>query len=98
MFGYVVCWTSIRDGVRVKQSIQSYMDLELPSRSGDLIRCRIGNAYCPYKKLAHDNPNLLVNFCGQLKEAIAVRSNVEIFVLGEFNSKLERMTVVKLQF
>ena len=84
MFDYVVCWTSISDRV-------SYMDLELPSRSGNLIRCRIVNAYCPHKKLAHDNPNLLVNFYGQLKDAIAVPSNVEIFVLGDFNSKLGRI-------
>ena len=67
------------------------MDLELPSRSGNLIRCRIVNAYCPHKKLANDNPNLLVNFYGQLKDAIAVPSNVEIFVLGDFNSKLGKM-------
>ena len=84
MFDYVVCWTSISDRV-------SYMDLELPSRSGNLIRCRIVNAYCPHKKLAHNNPNLLVNFYGQLKDAIAVPSNMEIFVLGDFNSKLGRM-------
>ena len=33
-----------------------------------------------------------MNFYGQLKEAIAVPSNVEIFVLGDFNSKLGKMT------
>ena len=32
-----------------------------------------------------------MNFYGQLKDAIAVPSNVEIFVLGDFNSKLGKM-------
>ena len=91
MFDYVVCWTTISDRV-------SYMDLELPTRSGNLIRSRVVNAYCPHRKLAHDNPNLLVNFYGQLKDAISVASNVEIFVLGDFNSKLGKMTETDQSF
>ena len=35
---------------------------------------------------------ILANFYGQLKDAIAVPSNIEIFVLGNFNSKFGRMT------
>ena len=47
----------------------------------------------PHKKLVTDNPNLIVNFYGQVKDAITVPSNVEIYVLGDFNSKLGKMTV-----
>lgn len=85
IMNYVVCWKYISDRV-------CYMDLEFPSRSGKSVRCRIVNAYGPHKKLAHDNPQLVDNFYGQLKDAITVPSNVEIFVLGDFNSKLGRMT------
>ena len=85
MFDYVVCYKTISDRV-------SYLDLNMPSRSGSLIRCRVVNAYGPHRKLASDNPKLLANFYGQLRDAINVPSNVEIFVLGDFNSKLGRMT------
>ena len=85
MFDYVVCYKTISDRV-------SYMDLDIPSRSGNPIRCRVVNAYGPHRKLAADNPKLLANFYGQLRDAISVPSNVEIFVLGDFNSKLGRMT------
>ncbi len=85
IFSYVVRWKYISDRV-------SYMDLDIPSRSGKSIRCRVVNAYGPHKKLAHDNPQLIENFYGQLKESISVPSNTEIFVLGDFNSKVGRLT------
>ena len=85
MLDYVVCWKTISDRV-------CYMD----SRSGMLIKCRVVNAYGPHKKLALDNPNLLGKFYGQVKDGISVPSNVEIFVLGDFNSKLGNMTTKKV--
>ena len=44
---YVVCWNSISDRV-------SFLDLELPTKSGKLIKCRVVNVYGPHKKLAEN--------------------------------------------
>jgi len=44
--------------------------------------------------LAIDNPQLLETFYSQLRSAAAVSSNVEIFMLGDFNSKLGRLSDV----
>ena len=85
LIDYVVCWKSVSDRV-------SYLDLELPTRSGKLVKCRVVNVYGPHKKLALENPQLLVNFYGQVRDALDVPSNVETFMLGDFNSKLGRMT------
>ena len=85
IMNFVERWKYISDRV-------CYMDLQIPSRSGKSIRCRVVNAYAPHKKLALDKPHLLENFYGQLKEAIKVPSNVQIFVLGDFNSKLGKMS------
>ena len=52
----------------------------------------MANAYSPHRKLAADNPALLDNFYSQLSDAIKVSSNTEIFPLGDFNSKLGRLT------
>ena len=77
IFDYVVCWKTISDRV-------SYIDLDIPSRSGKLVRSRVVNAYAPHKKLALQNPHLIVNFYGQLGDAISVPSNFECFMLGDF--------------
>ena len=87
LIDYVVCWNSISDRV-------CYLDLELPTKSGKLLRCRVVNVYGPHKKLVTDNQQLLVDFYGQVRDALNVPSNVEIFVLGDFNSKLGRMTLL----
>ena len=88
---YVVCWNSISDRV-------SFLDLELPTKSGKLIKCRVVNVYGPHKKLAENNQQLLINFYSQVRDALNVPANVEIFVLGDFNSKLGKMTVSDKDF
>ena len=86
IMNYVTCWGYTSDRV-------SYLDLQIPSRSGNPIRCRVVNAYSPHRKLAADNPHLLEDFYSQLREAIKVPSDFEIFLLGDFNSKLGKLTV-----
>ena len=81
----MVRWKSISDQV-------SYLDLELPTRSGKLVKCRVVNVYGPHKNLALEIPQLLVNFYGQVRDALDVPSNVETFMLGDFKSKLGRLT------
>ena len=82
---YVTSWNYISDRVCV-------LGFRIPSRSGNPICCRVVNAYSPHRKLAADNPALLDNFYSQLSDAIKVSSNTEIFPLGDFNSKLGRLT------
>lgn len=88
---YVVCWNSISDRV-------SFLDLELPTKSGKFIKCRVVNVYGPHKKLAENDQQLLINFYGQVRDALNVPANVEIFVLGDFNSKLGKMTASDKDF
>ena len=85
LIDYVVCWNSISDRV-------SFLDLEFPTKSGKLIKCRVVNVYGPHKKLAENDQQLLIDFYGQVRDALNVPANVETFVLGDFNSKLGKMT------
>ena len=68
------------------------VDFELPSRSGTAIRCRAINVYGPHRKLTNDDPQQLENFYSQLRSTMKVSSNVEIFIMGDFNSKLGKLT------
>ena len=85
IMNYVTSWSYVSDRV-------SYLDLKIPSRSGVPIRCRVVNAYSSHRKLAAENPHLLENFYSQLRDTVKVPSNVEIFPLGDFNSKLGSLT------
>ena len=85
MMNYVVCWKYISDRV-------CYVDICIPSRSGTPLRCRVINAYCPHQGLVRKNPAVLDNFYGQLREAKNVSSNVELQFLGDFNSKLGKLS------
>ena len=85
LISYVDCWKYISDRV-------CYLELCLPSRSGQSIRCRVVNAYCPHQGLVRKNPHVLENFYGQLLEAIDVPSKVELQILGDFNSKLGKLS------
>ena len=84
LINYVYCWKYISDRV-------CYLELSFPSRNGTPIRCRVVNAYCPHQGLVRKNPLVLENFYGQLLEAIDVPSNVELQILGDFNSKLGKL-------
>ena len=56
------------------------------------------NVYVPLKKLAENNQQLLIDFYGQVRDALIVHANVETFVLGDFNSKLGKMTTSDMDF
>ena len=88
---FVKSWKYLSDRV-------CFMDIELPTRSGNPVKCRVVNAYGPHTKLVQDNPRLLSKFYGNLREAGNVPSNVEIFFLGDFNSKLGKMTSADIDF
>ena len=91
LIDYVDCWKYISDRV-------CYLELKIPSRSGIPIRCRVVNTYCPHTGLVRKNPLVLENFYGQLLEAIDVPSNVELQILGDFNSKLGKLSSLDIEF
>ena len=91
LIDYVVRWTCISDRV-------CFLDLEFPTKSGKLLRCRVVNVYGPHKKLAENDQQLLIDFYGQVRDALTVPANVETFVLGDFNSKLGKMTTSDMDF
>ena len=63
-----------------------YLDLVLQSKGGNLIKCRVVNAYGPTSVIAGDKPRLVKTFYKHLKAAINVPVNVEVFILGDFNA------------
>ena len=82
---YIDTWSRISDRVAI-------LDLKLPSKGGTPTHCRVINAYGPTSKKAEKKPTLVVNFYKELSKAIDVPSRYEIFVLGDFNSKLGKNT------
>ena len=82
---FVMSWNVISDRV-------AYINLKLPSKNGSFTYFRIVNAYCPHSKICKDSPTKLSQFYDQLQLAIDVPSRWEIFVLGDFNSKLGKLT------
>ena len=88
---FVQSWKYLSDRVCV-------INLKLPTRSGNPVLCRVVNAYGPHSKLAQDNPKLLYKFYDDLREAGNVPANVEIFYLGDFNSKLGKMNYTDIDY
>ena len=76
----------------------AFLDLEFPTKSEKLLRCRVVNVYGPHKKFAENNQQLLIDFYGQVRDALTVPANIETFVLGDFNSKLGKMTTSDMDF
>ena len=69
----------------------AYIDLDLPSRSGEFTQCRVINAYGPTSPAAEKNPQLLDDFYDELSSAVNVPSNNELFICGDFNSRLGKL-------
>ena len=78
---FVVSYNSISDRV-------AYLDLTLQSRNGQYKIFRFVNANGPTSTLVKKTPKISSQFYSQLNKAINVPSRYELFVLGDFNSKL----------
>ena len=70
----------------------AYIEIELPSRNGKLTKCRIVNVYGPTNPASVNNPKLRETFYEQLNSTLKVPSNHELFILGDFNSKLGKLS------
>ena len=73
------------------------LTLQIPTKSGSIINYRIVNAYGPTLQRATENPQEITNFYQALTLAINVPVRYELYLLGDFNSKLGRTNPLELQ-
>lgn len=87
---------------RMQKLVQSYfyisdrvaiLTFQLPTKLGSNISYRVVNAYGPTMQRATENPQLTTNFYQSLTVAVTVPSRVELYIMGDFNSKLGRVTI-----
>ena len=69
------------------------MDFEIPTKSGSKIKYRIINVYGPTMQRAADNPEMLTNFYQIVSKALDVPARVELYIMGDFNSKLGKVSL-----
>ena len=68
------------------------IDLAIPMRkAGTTTKCRIVNAYGPTTDRAREDPSLVDSFYAELSSAINIPSRWQLFVCGDFNSKLGKL-------
>ena len=82
---FVEKWKSLSDRV-------AYLDVKLPARNGSFTNCRFVNVYCPHSKITSKSPHKLKQFYDQVNTATNVPARWELFILGDFNSKLGKRT------
>jgi len=70
------------------------MDLSLPSKNGSSTKCRIVNVYGPTSERARENPSLVDSLYDELSSAINVPARWLLFVCGDFNAKLGKLTSI----
>ena len=71
------------------------LDVCLPSRNGQSKVYRFVNAYAPHSGLTINRvagPRLLDKFYSELAKSLKVAARHELFILGDFNSKLGRLS------
>ena len=86
MNDYIKSYSYISDPVAV-------FDLQVPTKSGIPINYRIVNAYGPTMQRASNEPQLLTSFYQTLSSAVKVPSRFELYIMGDFNSKLGKVTL-----
>ena len=86
----------------------AYVDFELPSKSGKVTKCRLVNAYGPTTPTADDlkgkaikiidgvryagGEQIVAKYYSELRAAVTVPINYELFLCGDFNAKLGKLS------
>ncbi|XP_078682189.1 uncharacterized protein LOC144916740 [Branchiostoma floridae x Branchiostoma belcheri] len=68
------------------------LDLSLTLRNGRTAKCPIVNVYGPTTEKAHENPLLVEALYDELSNAIKIPLSWLLFVCGDFNSKLGKLS------
>ena len=71
----------------------AYVDFVVQSRNGQPVKCRVVNAYDPTSPAAEKSPKLRDEFYEELTCAIDAPKNYELFVCGDFNSRIGKLTL-----
>ena len=85
MQNYLKSYSYVSDRVAI-------LNLLIPTKSGIPTHYRIVNAYGPTMQRATNDPQLVANFYSALSRAIDVPSRHEVYILGDFNSKLGKVS------
>ena len=83
---HVRSWWYVSDHVAV-------IDIAIPNPGGRFTECHVINAYGPTMQKTTDNPALRDRFYAELSSAVTAPSRFQVFVCGDFNSKLRQMTL-----
>ncbi len=78
---YVDSWKRISDRV-------AYLDMIFECKNKTNITCRFVNVYSPHRGLIKKTPQIATQFYNEVSGAINIPSRWELFMLGDFNSKL----------
>ena len=82
---FIKCYNSISDRV-------AYLDLEIPLKSGNIRKCRVINAYGHTQVNCDKSPQKRDYFYKFLRKAADVPASWELYVLGDFNSRLGKLS------
>ena len=85
MCQYVKSYSYVSDRVAI-------MDLHIPNKEHGCVKYRVVNAYGPTTPRASKCPELLDDFYTALERAVDVPSRYELILLGDFNSKIGKLT------
>ena len=88
---YIKCYNCISDRV-------AYLDLEIPTKSGNPRRCRVINAYGHTQVNCNKHPQKRDHFYKCLRKAASIPSSWELYVLGDFNSRLGKLSLSDIVF
>ena len=82
---YIRAFNCIKDRI-------AFIDLALPTKSGKIRSCRIVNVYGHTQPNTTKRPGLLRHTYQELQEAINVPTNYDLYVLGDFNARLGKIS------
>ena len=82
---YIKCYNNISDRV-------AYLDLEIPSKSGKPRLCRVINAYGHTQVNCDKYPQRRDYFYKFLSKAVDIPSSWDLYILGDFNSRLGKLS------
>ena len=82
---YIRAFNCIKDRI-------AFIDLALPTKSGKIRNCRIVNVYGHTQPNTSKKPGLLRHTYQELQEAINVPTNYDLYVLGDFNARLGKIS------
>ena len=85
MLQFVKTYKYISDRVAI-------LDIEIPNSTSGSIKYRIVNAYGPTNPRCIANPQLVTDFYNAVTSAIDIPSRYELFVMGDFNSRLGKLS------